>query len=152
MKELKKAKGWLIIMMLLFFIVTGASVYFIYAISLLNGIENTLRFIVSVVVVMIWLLTLRSYIRSLKKRKISKYIPRIILSIIYIVILIVIGGFIIKTYSKVDNLTSSHDLYSTSIVTLKSNKVDSIKDMNNKKIGRILGIFSIIILSLQLIF
>lgn len=137
MKELKKAKGWLIIMMLLFLIVTGASVYFIYAISLLNGIENTLRFIVSVVVVMIWLLTLRSYIRSLKKRKISKYIPRIILSIIYIVILIVIGGFIIKTYSKVDNLTSSHDLYSTSIVTLKSNKVDSIKDMNNKKIGRI---------------
>lgn len=138
MKELKKAKGWLIIMMLLFLIVTGASVYFIYAISLLNGIENTLRFIVSVVVVMIWLLTLRSYIRSLKKRKISKYIPRIILSIIYIVILIVIGGFIIKTYSKVDNLTSSHDLYSTSIVTLKSNKVDSIKDMNNKKIGRIM--------------
>lgn len=137
MKELKKAKGWLIIMMLLFLVVTGASVYFIYAISLLNGIENTLRFIVSVVVVMIWLLTLRSYIRSLKKRKISKYIPRIILSIIYIVILIVIGGFIIKTYSKVDNLTSSHDLYSTSIVTLKSNKVDSIKDMNNKKIGRI---------------
>lgn len=137
MKELKKAKGWLVIMMLLFLIVTGASVYFIYAISLLNGIENTLRFIVSVVVVMIWLLTLRSYIRSLKKRKISKYIPRIILSIIYIVILIVIGGFIIKTYSKVDNLTSSHDLYSTSIVTLKSNKVDSIKDMNNKKIGRI---------------
>ena len=137
MKELKKAKGWLIIMMLLFLIVTGASVYFIYAISLLNGIENTLRFIVSVVVVMIWLLTLRSYIRSLKRRKISKYIPRIILSIIYIVILIVIGGFIIKTYSKVDNLTSSHDLYSTSIVTLKSNKVDSIKDMNNKKIGRI---------------
>ena len=137
MKELKKAKGWLIIMMLLFLIVTGASVYFIYAISLLNGIENTLRFIVSVVVVMIWLLTLRSYIRSLKKRKISKYIPRIILSIIYVVILIVIGGFIIKTYSKVDNLTSSHDLYSTSIVTLKSNKVDSIKDMNNKKIGRI---------------
>ena len=137
MKELKKAKGWLVIMMLLFLIVTGASVYFIYAISLLNGIENTLRFIVSVVVVMIWLLTLRSYIRSLKKRKISKYIPRIILSIIYVVILIVIGGFIIKTYSKVDNLTSSHDLYSTSIVTLKSNKVDSIKDMNNKKIGRI---------------
>lgn len=137
MKELKKAKGWLIIMMLLFLVVTGASVYFIYAISLLNGIENTLRFIVSIVVVMIWLLTLRSYIRSLKKRKISKYIPRIILSIIYIVILIVIGGFIIKTYSKVDNLTSSHDLYSTSIVTLKSNKVDSIKDMNNKKIGRI---------------
>ena len=137
MKELKKAKGWLIIMMLLFLVVTGASVYFIYAISLLNGIENTLRFIVSVVVVMIWLLTLRSYIRSLKKRKISKYIPRIILSIIYVVILIVIGGFIIKTYSKVDNLTSSHDLYSTSIVTLKSNKVDSIKDMNNKKIGRI---------------
>lgn len=137
MKELKKAKGWLVIMMLLFLVVTGASVYFIYAISLLNGIENTLRFIVSVVVVMIWLLTLRSYIRSLKKRKISKYIPRIILSIIYIVILIVIGGFIIKTYSKVDNLTSSHDLYSTSIVTLKSNKVDSIKDMNNKKIGRI---------------
>ena len=73
MKELKKAKGWLIIMMLLFLVVTGASVYFIYAISLLNGIENTLRFIVSVVVVMIWLLTLRSYIRSLKKRKISKY-------------------------------------------------------------------------------
>lgn len=137
MKELKKAKGWLVIMMLLFLVVTGASVYFIYAISLLNGIENTLRFIVSVVVVMIWLLTLRSYIRSLKKRKISKYIPRIILSIIYVVILIVIGGFIIKTYSKVDNLTSSHDLYSTSIVTLKSNKVDSIKDMNNKKIGRI---------------
>ncbi len=137
MKELKKAKGWLVIMILLFLVVTGASVYFIYAISLLNGIENTLRFIVSVVVVMIWLLTLRSYIRSLKKRKISKYIPRIILSIIYIVILIVIGGFIIKTYSKVDNLTSSHDLYSTSIVTLKSNKVDSIKDMNNKKIGRI---------------
>jgi len=136
-KELKKAKGWLVIMILLFLVVTGASVYFIYAISLLNGIENTLRFIVSVVVVMIWLLTLRSYIRSLKKRKISKYIPRIILSIIYIVILIVIGGFIIKTYSKVDNLTSSHDLYSTSIVTLKSNKVDSIKDMNNKKIGRI---------------
>ena len=137
MKELKKAKGWLVIMILLFLVVTGASVYFIYAISLLNGIENTLRFIVSVVVVMIWLLTLRSYIRSLKKRKISKYIPHIILSIIYIVILIVIGGFIIKTYSKVDNLTSSHDLYSTSIVTLKSNKVDSIKDMNNKKIGRI---------------
>lgn len=136
-KELKKAKGWFYIMMLLYVCVTVASGYFLYAISLLNGIEDVLRFIVSVVIMISWIFILRSYIRSLKKRKLSKYLPRVILSILYITMLVLAGNLITKTYSKVDNLTTSHNLYSTSIVTLKSNKVNSIEDMNHKKIGRI---------------
>lgn len=137
MKELKKAKGWLWVMGFLFLVLTGASAYFLYAINLLTGIEDTLRFIIAVVILIVWIFLLRSYVRSLKKRKLSKYLPRVILSIIYIAVLIITGYYIIKTYAKVDNLTTDKNLYSISIVSLKANKATSVKDLGTSQIGRI---------------
>ena len=40
---LKKNKGWSVLIGILFLVLTGSSLYILYALSLLNNIENFLR-------------------------------------------------------------------------------------------------------------
>lgn len=134
-KLLKKNKIWLNIIGVFLLILTGVSIYSLYSLYLLKGIETFLRICGSIAIVIIWIVFILMAIRILlKKKNISLVIYSIIL-LIYIGSLFLIAININEIYSKVDNISSNYTLYSTSLVTLKDDKAESIKDIGNSKIG-----------------
>lgn len=136
MKESKKKNQktlWFIGMMLVFLVNLGASIYFIYAISLLSGIENILRLIVGIVLILLMVFFFFHVRKTARKKKTVRLVIDIVISLIYSGILIFVGGNIIKTIGKVGNLTARKTTYSASIVTLSSNKVTSINELSSSK-------------------
>ena len=125
---------FLIINLLILGLIIGTGVL-LYSISLLTGIENTLRLIGSGIFIIILIVLILFLIKSLYKNKKTFYIPLIIISILYIGGTNYLGYQIIKAYGSLNNFTTSTTSYSSSIVTLKDNKVDDIKDLGNSKIG-----------------
>ena len=107
----------------------------LYSISLLTGIENMLRLIGSGIFIIILIVLILFLIKSLYKNKKTFYIPLIIITILYIGGTNYLGYQIIKAYGSLNNFTTSTISYSSSIVTLKDNKVEDIKDLGNSKIG-----------------
>ena len=139
LKRVIQNKVLFIIVSILFLITTFGSGYIIYAVSLLNGIENVLRTIARVGIVFIWFIILFLSILVLGSRK-KKKIKSIILSfgmLIYAIILIFISYHIHKAYTTVDNITTNHTTYSTSIVTRSDESANDIKSMGNGIIGRL---------------
>lgn len=136
MDESKKKNNktmWLVGMMLVFLVNLGASIYFIYAISLLNGIEDILRLIVGIVLILLMVFFFFHVRKTARKKKTVRLVIDIVLSLVYSGILIFVGGNIIKTIGKVGNLTARKTTYSASIVTLSSNKVTSIQELSSSK-------------------
>lgn len=136
MDESKKKNNktmWLVGMMLVFLVNLGASIYFIYAISLLNGIEDILRLIVGIVLILLMVFFFFYVRKTARKKKTVRLVIDIVLSLVYSGILIFVGGNIIKTIGKVGNLTARKTTYSASIVTLSSNKVTSIQELSSSK-------------------
>ena len=125
---------FLVINLLILGLIIGTGVL-LYSISLLTGIENTLRLIGSGIFIIILILLILFLIKSLYKNKKTFYIPLIIISILYIGGTNYLGYQIIKAYGSLNNFTTSTTSYSSSIVTLKDNKVEDIKDLGNSKIG-----------------
>ena len=130
-KRSKKSKKILLkIAMTLF---TIACIYFLYSISLLNGIENILRIIITVIIFIMWLLL---FIRGMNRLRNTKKSTK--MSIIMLIISIILGfvGFnITKAFSSIDKMSTNTNVYSTSIVTLKSSDADNIDDLAKEKIG-----------------
>ena len=125
---------FLIINLLILGLIIGTGVL-LYSISLLSGIENNLRLIGSGIFIIILILLILFLIKSLFKNKKIFYIIIIIISLLYIGGTNYLGYQIIKAYGSLNNFTTSTTSYSSSIVTLKDNKVDDIKDLGNSKIG-----------------
>ena len=75
-------------------------------------------------------------IKSLKKNN-SKFKTIFGVSLIYSILLLVVAFYISDTYNTLKNMTSNSTSYSTSIVSLKENKIDKISEINNGKIGMI---------------
>ena len=133
MKQSSKLKKFVII--LTFIINTVASGYLIYALSLLDGIENKLRLMIAATLGVVWLIFLICYRRSLKKTR-SKYGLFIPITIIYASALCLGGFYIIKTYNIIGNMTTKGTVYSSSIITLKKNKVTKVSQIKKSdKIG-----------------
>lgn len=137
MNEAKKKTNsksiWLIGMMVVFLINLGATGYFLYALSLLNGIENVLRLIAGIVLVGLMVFFFFHVRKTARKKKRGRLILDIVLSLLYSAILIFVGGNVIKTIGKVGNITARKTTYSASIVTLSTNKVSSINDISSSK-------------------
>jgi len=125
------------IMILNFILVTFSTFYLLYAISLLSGIENNLRLVVAAILGLIYFCFDMAYYHSLAKKK-SKTKTTFVITLLYSLLLIFIGFYIIKTYTTVKNMTSDTTTYSSSLVTLATNKVNSIDKATSGKIG-ILG-------------
>ena len=87
-----------LIIAITFIINTVATGYLLYAISLLNGIENKIRLLLAIVLVIAWLIFFVCYKKSIKKAK-SKYGIFIPITIIYAAILSLGAFYIIKTYN-----------------------------------------------------
>jgi len=135
MKNLfKDQKLKFILTCLSFLLMNISTIYIIYAIALLSGIENLIRLLVAVILIFIAIICNISYYHSLKKKK-SKYIILLIFTIIYSICLIFVSSFIIKTYKTVDSMTSNSTTYSTSLVVLENSKIKDIDSLDNGKIG-----------------
>ena len=135
MKSPKKNKRKIsikyVIMFIMALICLGVSGFFLYAISLLTGIENKIRIILALIIVVLTLIFVIGLISSRKNRN-KKYLFYIPVIIIYSICLVAFSYYIIKTYKVVDNFTTNTTTYSSSLVTLKSNKVEDIKQVSGK--------------------
>jgi len=133
-KEFKATIVNKVLSVISFIIMTFSSAYILYAVSLLNGIENKMRIILCITIFMIWLSSIVSYFKSLRKKK-SKIKIAFLITLIYSVLLSGAAFYIIKTYSTLQNMTTDSTTYSTSLVTLKTNKINDIKNIKTGKIG-----------------
>lgn len=137
MKKLTKHKVAFILTLISILVLFGGVGYFILSISKLNNIENNLRLIGSIVLGIISLLLFILSIRFLNKFK------KIKLTIVIILMLLIGGVGIFAAYnvdkvygalSKVSD-TSGYTTYSSSLVTLKDNEAESIKDIGDSELG-----------------
>lgn len=135
--EIKKAKGWLFVVGIVLVLVTVATGHFLYVLNQFNNIENMMRLIIAIAIGGFWLFIMFKLIQTLFKRKIKRYVRVCFLSIIFAAILLVISTTLGTALSKLGSFTTNKTTYSTSIVTLKTNKATSIKDMGKKQIGMI---------------
>lgn len=117
-------------------LLVGSSAYLIYNIFILEGIETFLRYCVMAILIIIALLFVLFLIRFMSKRKKVGIIVLLSVGAIYSALLLIVGINVGTIYSKLSNVTSNSNLYSASIVTLKSNNIDNIKDISSSdKIG-----------------
>ena len=137
MKKLTKHKVAFILTLISILVLFGGVGYFILSISKLNNVENNLRLIGSIVLGIISLLLFILSIRFLNKFK------KIKLTIVIILMLLIGGVGIFAAYnvdkvygalSKVSD-TSGYTTYSSSLVTLKDNEAESIKDIGDSELG-----------------
>ena len=142
-KEKRKISS---IFVLLFFIVAlGCSGYLIYNLTLLDGIENTLRYIAIGVLSFIDLLLFiktkniwknkKSKKKKKKDKKPSKRIGFILFLILYSGICFGVGYVINYIYGRLDSVNKKHVTYTSSLVVLSSNQAQTIKDVKDFKIA-----------------
>lgn len=109
-------------------IVTGV---FLHSISLLTGIETKTRIVLSLIVVVITIMLILGLFRS-KSEKTKKYIFYIPILFVYLIALSAFSYYISKTYQVVDKFTADTTTYSSSLITLSSNKKTDIKNVTGK--------------------
>ena len=126
-----------LILMILFVLLTISSVYLLYALSLLTGIENKIRLVLTLMILLLWIGFGLGYLKSIFRKK-GKYYVYIPVTILYAALLLFIGYYIHKTYQVVDRMSTNKNYYYSSFVVLKDNKADKLEEFGNGAIG-ILG-------------
>ena len=111
-----------------------SSLFLIYNILKLNGIEDTLRFcgiaFIVGLIILGFFLSIKIIKKGKKKHAILFTIPFLLLTIVF-----TIGGhYIDKAYSSISNMNKSKVTYGTSLVALSKTNID-IDNLKNKKIG-----------------
>lgn len=121
---------------LILFITIISSIYTIYSLTLLDTIENTLRYIVMGIIAFIDLiLVLRVFLKSKKKKKRKKKIGTLIFMIFYTIICIAVGILINFIYNEISKINKDVVTYSSSLVTMATNSAHKIEDIKNYKIA-----------------
>lgn len=131
---LTRCKGKSFVLIFLFIINTIGSFKMIYALSLLNGIENFVRFFVGLILLLLWIGFSLTYLKKLCRRK-SKYFIYIPITLIYTILLLTGSNYIFKTYKVIDKITTNTIKYSSSLVTLKENNINELDNISTGKIG-----------------
>ena len=137
MKKLTRHKFAFIITVFAILGLAFGTGYFIYNLSLLENVEDVLRLGTCIALGIISLLLIVAVLKSLKKYKRIKLFLLIIL-IIGITSVEVFASYNVgKVYGTIEKVTqtSGYTTYSSSIVTLKDNKADSISDIKDEKLG-----------------
>lgn len=93
-----------------------------------------MRLLLTITLIMIWFCIIVSCFKSKKKAK-SKIKVAFWIVLIYALALCFGASYINKMYSSLASMTTSSTSYSTSIVTLSSNKVENVKKITTGKIG-----------------
>lgn len=134
-KEKKESKLFNFFILLFLLIELASSGFLVYEISLLDSIENILRYSVMTVIGIIDLYFIFKTLRYLKGK--SKKRKGLFLSLLFIISLIcvslciVIGFF----YSKIDSLNKDTITYTSNMIVLADSPQKSIEDIANMKIG-----------------
>lgn len=128
-KSKKKILKRPILLLILLILCIFSSTYFVRSLALLSGIETLTRIVISFIIIILCSMFVIVILKAIKKRK-KRNIFYVIICAIYSAILIVFGYYITKTYNVVDKFSSDSTLYSSSLVTLSTNKVDNIKDVS----------------------
>lgn len=110
-------------------IVLLSSFYIIYNIILLGPIEPLIRYILIGILLIVDIII---FLKAFKSK--SNNISLTLLMILIIIMNVLLGSSINLIYDKLSNMTSNKTLYSTSLVTLKKNKIKSIDSIKKKKI------------------
>ena len=138
----KKKKLFKIVIVLLSIISIGCSGYLIYNILLFEGIEDLIRGIVIAILILIDFIILiklkkrkKKKIKEKKKKKKEHKVLRILFLIFYSVICFGIGYFINYVYGQLDSVNKKYITYSSSLVVLKDNEMENIKDVKDKEIA-----------------
>jgi len=132
LKNKKKSNKLLYLIVLIFTFIS--SIFMLYSISLLNGIENKIRLLFSIDLVIILMFMFYLTMRFIKQKN-KKHILFVIFSIIYSILLLVASYYIKKTYKVIDKMTSTSTTYYSSLIALKDNKANTISDVTSGTIG-----------------
>lgn len=127
---IKENKTYFKYYIFLFIISIIINLLFLYNIILFNNIENMIRIILLLVsICLTTFFNIFLYLTSSKKL----FTSISIIFFLYIIILIIINYNLNKVYTKINKISNNKNLYSSSIVTLKSNSNDNIYNID--KIG-----------------
>lgn len=133
----KKSGGKVrIVVLILTIIALFTSFFTIFEIFQLSTIENLIRYIVIGVIILIDIILFIKTKIVFKKRKKSKRIGYITFLIFYTLICGAIGGVIFYVYGVLlSGFNKVYVTYSSSLVTMSSDKADKINDIKDYKIG-----------------
>lgn len=135
-KQLPKEKNRVVVL-LLFILTLGASIFAIYHIFLLNSIENLIRYII------IGIFTITDLLLFFKTRKIwrkkskkpSRHIALILFMIFYLLITLLLGIIIYYSYGVVSGINKTWVTYSSSLIVSHENKVTKVSELEDAVIG-----------------
>ena len=130
MKTTKKKKKKIRINNLLILLVLISSLFLIYHILLLGPIEPIIRYIIIGIIIIL------NFIFFTIKRKKSKKIAMFMM-VIFICLNIILCYSINKVYNIIDSINKNKIVYSSSLITLKENDINTIDDVSKYKIGLI---------------
>ena len=139
-KNRVKSKLYILLVFLLILAV-ATSGFAIYELTLLTSIETTFRYFIMGFLsfidgILIMKVHKSKYLR--KKKNSEKYksnVPLLLFLIIYSLFCFAFGGTIYYFYGKVDSLNKVYVTYSSSLVTMSSNDINSIKKVSDQRIG-----------------
>ena len=134
-KEKKKKKKTLIIDIFFVLLTIISSTYLIWGLTQLGPIEPVIRYIVIGLISLFDLVLIINLFRNKKKKKhLKKAIKRFFL-LLLIIIYVFIGYNIHRITSTLDNFSGKLVTTSTSLVTLKENKIEKVEDIKKAKIA-----------------
>ena len=134
-RERERKKRSLMLDIIFIFLSLIASIYLIYSLLQLKKIETGIRyFVIGIITLINLIMIINLFRKNRKKKRIRKGIKRFFL-LLLIIIYIIIGYNINYVLSKIDNMNKETVTSTTSLVTLKTNKIGNVKDIYKSKIG-----------------
>lgn len=130
----KPKKKKLILLNIVSLIQLISSIFLTINIYSISGIENKLRYIAIFIILIINILLVTIFRKKAKTKK-KKKIIFITFALFLIIIQTFIGAVISKTYNSLNNMNKDKVTYTSVLVTKKDSKIETIKDLNNNKIG-----------------
>lgn len=134
-KNTKLSKIGKIFYIIISLLAIATSAYAIYHILLLNTIENLIRYIIIGIIGIIDFIILIRTIMAVKSKTQKRHRVSIILMFIYIILMVITGVVIGYLYGKLENMNKTTVTYTTSLVTMKTSKINSIDDVKDIDIG-----------------
>ena len=111
------------------------NIYMLINIKGLYSIENTLRLVAAIILIIVTLLIVFIDIKVLLKNKRKSYIIGIIVNIILIAIIGFVNINFNLIYGKLNKVSTNYTTYALSLVTLKDSDASSLKDVGSKDIA-----------------
>ena len=139
-KKITFSKIFIIFLNILTF---ASGAFLIYNIYKISGIENTIRYIIMGVILLLDLIII------IISNKVHKKKSKVKIAIVIILSLLLIAGqsyasyFIYKTYSSIDNMNKDSITYTTVVLVKKDSKIEDINGLEKKKIGMVIDETSI---------